>query len=77
MCIRDSYILSRIKYKDQIVDNGYYVVNIEHVDGARQKNFGKLSSVLKLIDDEWQFDLDVNATSSKEEFSSAKLRKLK
>lgn len=65
-------ITHRERVGNTIYDNGYYKLSTLADDMVESSGYGKLSTILELVDDSWRFRVDSNTNTDKMEFERAK-----
>ncbi|MEM6634211.1 MAG: hypothetical protein AAF694_31330 [Bacteroidota bacterium] len=56
---------------EQILDNGYYHLEVSPKVGEGYDRYGKFSILLRKQDGKWKFHIDTNASASQEEYEQA------
>ncbi|MGI8543159.1 MAG: alpha/beta hydrolase family protein [Aridibacter sp.] len=63
-------IANRKQYKDLILDNGFYKLEIISQNQSKSTHFGKFSTILELVDNKWKFKTDATTDGNFLEFES-------
>lgn len=64
-------VTMRQEQENQILDNGFYRLNVTSTEQATDYRYGKFSIVLEIESGLWKFAVDANASATEEEFKEA------